>query len=148
MLNDLFNHINIYNVMKKILLALVAMTLTLGVYAQGPQRGERREFKPEEMATRQAQRIKEACNVSDKQYEQLYNLFIEQGKAMQKQMQAGEGQRMSREEMQKQFAEREKAIKAILTEEQWTAYEKMQQEQRQRRGGGPGRQGGQRPPRQ
>ncbi|MBO7467371.1 MAG: hypothetical protein J6T94_06815 [Bacteroidaceae bacterium] len=132
--------------MKKILFALVAMMVTLSAFAQGPQRGERREFKPEEMATRQADRIKQACNIDDKQYDKLYNLFLNQSKEMQKQMQAGEGQRMSREDMQKRFEEREKAIKAILTDEQVKAYDKMQQEQRQRRGNG-GQRGGQRGPR-
>lgn len=132
--------------MKKILFALVAMMVTLSAFAQGPQRGERREFKPEEMATRQADRIKQACNIDDKQYDKLYNLFLNQSKEMQKQMQAGQGQRMSREEMQKRFEEREKAIKAILTDEQVKAYDKMQQEQRQRRGNG-GQRGGQRGPR-
>ncbi|MBP5323510.1 MAG: hypothetical protein J6Y84_06925 [Bacteroidaceae bacterium] len=132
--------------MKKILFALVAMMVTLSAFAQGPQRGERREFKPEEMATRQADRIKQACNIDDKQYDKLYNLFLNQSKEMQKQMQAGQGQRMSREDMQKRFEEREKAIKAILTDEQVKAYDKMQQEQRQRRGNG-GQRGGQRGPR-
>ena len=135
--------------MKKILLTIMAMALAVGAYAQGPQRGERREFKPEEMATRQAERIKKACDVSDAQYEQLYNLFLEEATAMQKQMKENEGQRMDREEMQKQRAAREEAVKAILTEEQWPAYEKLQQEQRQRRGNGPrGGQGrGERPQR-
>ena len=122
------------------------MMVTLSAFAQGPQRGERREFKPEEMATRQADRIKQACNIDDKQYDKLYNLFLNQSKEMQKQMQAGQGQRMSREDMQKRFEEREKAIKAILTDEQVKAYDKMQQEQRQRRGNG-GQRGGQRGPR-
>ena len=98
------------------------------------------------MATRQADRIKQACNIDDKQYDKLYNLFLNQSKEMQKQMQAGQGQRMSREDMQKRFEEREKAIKAILTDEQVKAYDKMQQEQRQRRGNG-GQRGGQRGPR-
>lgn len=138
-----------YIIMKKILLTIMVMALAAGAFAQGPQRGERREFKPEEMATRQAERIKKACNVNDVQYEQLYNLFLEQATAMQKQMKESEGQKLNREEMQKQRAAREEAVKAILTDEQWAAYEKIQQEQRQRRGNGPrGGQGrGERPQR-
>ncbi len=143
--------------MKKLLIALVAMIITTGAFAQnqGGQNGprQRREFNPEEMATRRADRIKETCTLTDEQYKKVKEYYTEQGKAQQEQMKkmmesGQQGQQMDREAMMKEMEARRaaetKAIKEILTEEQFAKYEKAQKEMRPRGGqGGPrGGQGG------
>lgn len=149
--------------MKKLLIALVAMILTTGVFAQdqngqgGPR--QRREFNPEEMATRRADRLKETLSLTDEQYKKIKEYYTEQGKAQQEQMKkmmegGQQGQRMDREAMMKEMEARRaaetKALKEILTEDQYKKYEEAEKEMRARFGqGGPrGGQGGPRGERQ
>jgi len=129
--------------MKKIILAAFVMLASVVAHAQQFQ------FNPEDMATRQATQIKEACNVDEDQYKKLYNLFLDQSKKMIAQMDslrnAGGGNggfpRMDREAMQKRQDETNAKVKAILNEDQYKAYEEMLKKQRERRrqmgGGGP-----------
>ncbi len=117
--------------MKKIIvLFLMAMTVSY-CFAQedGGQRRMRgpREFSPEQMAQRQADRIKEVCGINDEQYAKLKEHFKVQSEAMQKAFQnRADQQRMSREEMEKLREEGEKEVKQILTEEQYAKYQEMQ----------------------
>ena len=132
--------------MKKSILTLVVVMLSICSFAQqGP--GQRREFNPEEMANRRVERIKQTCNISEEQETKLKELFLAQGKAMEEQRKsaqdASERPRFDREAMQKRMEEQNAAIKQILNEEQFAAYEKAQQEMRQRRPGG--MRGGDRP---
>ena len=141
--------------MKKILFAIMVLAISTCAFAQQPQRGQRREFKPEDMAQRQTDRIKEACQTNEKQNKALYNYFLRDAKRQQEQwakMQQGERPQGSREDFRAEFEKRQKAqndtIKSILTKDQFTKYEKMQQEQRNRfgqRGGGQGGPRGDRP---
>lgn len=148
--------------MKKILFSLVALLISVSAMAQGPQRGQRREFNPEDMATRQADRIKTACGINNKQYKAIYDYFLRQAKDSQARYaktQPGERRQMTdeqrqafREEAQKRQQEQNDTIKSILNKKQYAKYEKMLEEQRNRgpqgglRGqGGPRPQGGQRP---
>ena len=132
--------------MKKILFVIMALAISTCAFAQQPQRGQRREFKPEEMAQRQTDRIKEACQTNEKQTKALYGFFLRQAKAQQERfakMQQGERpQQGNMEDFRAEMEKRQKAqndtIKGILTKEQFAKYEKMQQEQRQRFGGGQG----------
>lgn len=148
--------------MKKIMFALMAMLISVSAMAQGPQRGERREFKPEDMAARQAERIKTAVEANDAQYQALYGYFLRQAKAMQaerakmqprqqqpQRREMTEEQRQAwREEAMKRQKAQNDSIKSILTADQFAKYEKMLQEQRNRmpQGGPRGQrpQGGQR----
>ena len=118
--------------MKKFVLAALAMVFSVTLFAQAPQRGERREFKPEEMATRMADGMKKELNLNDEQYKSVYNLYLKRGEEMKKQQEA-----MNAE------------LKKVLTKEQYTKYEEMLKKQQQRQGGPRGPQGGQgMPPRQ
>lgn len=130
-------------IMKKILMVVMMALATVGMQAQGP----RREFNPEQNATRQADRIKETCKVDDQQYKQLYDLFLAEANKQKAQMdslraagQQGQGARgnFNREEWQKRQEEMQAKVKAILTPEQYAAYEEAQKQMRERR-----RQGGQ-----
>lgn len=121
-----------------ILLIAMAMTISYG-FAQEMQRGPRNphNFNPEQMATRQADRIKETCGINDEQYAQLKAHFLKRSEEMQKMFQnRGEGQdvpRMTREDMEKRREAETVEIKKILTEEQFAKYEEMQRQMQQRR---------------
>jgi len=133
--------------MKKILFAIMALAISTCAFAQQPQRGERRQFKPEDMAQRQTERIKKACETNEKQDKALYDYFLRQANQMQAQrakMQQGDRQQRQegdRENFRAEMEKRQKAqndtIKSILTKDQYAKYEKMQQEMRNRgpRGG-------------
>ncbi len=101
---------------------------------------QRREFNPEQMATRQAEGIKNACNTTDEQYQALYKLFLDNANKMKAQrdsISAAGGdfrQMVDRESWRKRQEEQNAAIKGILTEDQYAEYEKYQQEMRQRMG--------------
>lgn len=135
--------------MKKILSVIICAFIATSAFAQGfGGQGGAPQFDPAQMATRQADRIKEACGLNDEQYAKIKEFYQKQQEEMMKQFQqGGEGQerpRMSREDMQKRREAQTAEIKKILTEDQFKKYEEMQSQQRQRMGqGGPGmRQGG------
>lgn len=137
--------------MKRIFFATVALIFAASMFAQAPQRGERREFKPEEMATRITDGMKKELDLNEKQYKSVYNLYLKRGEQMQEQRAKREqGQQIDREamreEMKKQQEAMDASLKKILTAEQYTKYEEMQKKMQQRRpgqGGPRGPQGGQ-----
>ena len=139
--------------MKKMLFAAVALIFSVSMFAQAPQRGERREFKPEEMATRMADGMKKELNLNDEQYKSVYNLYLKRGEEMKARRDKGQqGQQVSREAHREEMKKNQEAmnaeLKKILTAEQYTKYEEMLKKQRQRQGGPRGGQGGAgRPPR-
>ena len=128
---------------------------SVSMFAQQLQRGERREFKPEEMATRMADGMKKELNLNDEQYKSVYNLYLKRGEEMKARRDKGQqGQQVSREARREEMKKNQEAmnaeLKKILTAEQYTKYEEMlkKQQQRQRQGGPRGGQGGAgRPPR-
>lgn len=137
--------------MRRIFLATVALIFAASMFAQAPQRGERREFKPEEMATRITDGLKKELNLDDKQYKSVYELYLKRGEQMQEQRAKREpGQQVDREamreEMKKQQETMDANLKKILTAEQYAKYEEMQKRMQQHRpgqGGPRGPQGGQ-----
>ena len=139
--------------MKKMLFAAVALIFSVSMFAQAPQRGERREFKPEEMATRMADGMKKELNLNDEQYKSVYNLYLKRGEEMKARRDKGQqGQQVNREARREEMKKSQEAmnaeLKKILTAEQYTKYEEMLKKQRQRQGGPRGGQGGAgRPPR-
>lgn len=128
--------------MKKMFFSMMLAALSLTSFAQQQQEGrQRREFNPEEMATRRADRLKEAAQLSDEQYQKVYDLYLQQGKEQQARIkeaqEKGERPQFNRDEMQKQQETTAAAIKEILNEEQFEVFTKLQQERRER-GGRPG----------
>lgn len=128
--------------MKKIILSLLLVLATLGANAQG---FGGRQMNPEDMAKRQAERIKEACGINDDQYKAIYEYFLDSSKKQIAQMDSirnagGQGgfPRMSREDMEKRRQAQTDKIKSILTEEQFAKYEEMQKQMMQRFGQGRG----------
>lgn len=127
--------------MKKILVILSAMLLTIGAQAQNQMRG--RAMEPKEQATRQMQRIHEICKTSAEQDSAMYKLFLADAnemKAMRDSLRAagqqGQGQRMNfnRGDWQKRQEKTQAALKAILSAEQFEAYDKSVKEMMQRWG--------------
>lgn len=125
-------------------MAVAALFMTLSMSAQFPQ------FKPEDMVKRQVDQMKETCKLDDAQYKKVYDVMLAQTKTMMARMDsirnAGGQMQFDPADMQKRQEEQNKALKAILTEEQFNAYQKAQQErmERMRQGGFGGFGGGQR----
>lgn len=129
--------------MKKTLLALLMVMLTLGAWAQGQRRG----YDPEQSATRMATQVKTDCpDLTDEQYKAVYEIFLASSKAMQATrdsiMAAGGGQdgrrSFNREAMQARQEKLSKALQGVLTEAQFKVYteaQKKRQEERRNRGG-------------
>lgn len=123
--------------MKHLFFALAALTLSLSLYSQNRPR---KEFSPEEVATKQAMELREKIeNITDQQYEQIYAIYLwraQESKAERDSVMAtakeGERPRMNREKMMQRENVVTDALKLILDEKQYAAYEKMQQERRQR----------------
>ena len=112
--------------MKKIILTLMLAVVSLSSFAQFGG-GQFQMPKPEEMATRRADQVKEqvkdAGQLTDEQYKKVYDLYLKQSKDMQAKMSEGGGMGgFNMEEMQKQQEATNKALKEILSEEQFKAY--------------------------
>lgn len=140
--------------MKKLSLVAIAVAFSVCTFAQAPRHGERREFKPEEMATRMADGMKKELGLNDEQYKSVYNLYLKRGEEMKARRDKGQQEQQAdretrRVEMQKQQEATNAELKEILTPEQYTQYEKWQlqkQQDRQKRhkqGGPRGPHGGQ-----
>lgn len=132
--------------MKKIIFAAVALLFSVSLFAQGPQR---REFKPEDMATRVTDGLKKALDLNEKQYKSVYKLYLKRSEEMKARRDNGQQDQQvdreaRREEMKKNQEAMNAELKKILTAEQYTKYEEMlkKQQQRQRQGGPRGHQGG------
>ena len=149
-------HPHLTDTMKKFFLTMMVAAISLTSFAQQFGGGQRREFKPEDMATRRADQVKEAAQTTDEQYKKVYDLFLKQAQEQQARMkeaqEKGERPQFNREDMQKQQEATNAALKEILGAEKFEAYQKAQQERRQRMGQGggfgggrPRGQGGQRP---
>lgn len=130
--------------MKKFIFAAFALIFSMSIFAQQPQRGERREFKPEEAATFQADRMKKELALNEEQYKALYNFYLKRNEEMKKERaKFQEGQQIDREALRAEMVKRQEAqnaeFKKILTPEQYKKYEEMQKrEQERRRQGGHG----------
>ena len=127
--------------MKKILLTIVAgMLMTVNVMAQeaNQNRPERRQMDPKEMVKQRTNETVEKYKLSEEQAAKLLDLNTKfmgkipmgpmagmrgQGRRPQGQM----GQMGNREEMRKNMEAYSAELKTILTEEQYQAYTKDQQ---------------------
>ena len=125
--------------MKKFLFTIVALLLSASTFSQQPQR---REFKPEEMATRMADGMKKELNLNDEQYKSVYNLYLKRGEEMKARREKGQqSQQVDREAHREEMKKSQEALNAelqrILTSEQYSQYEEMlKKQQQQRRGQG------------
>jgi Spy/CpxP family protein refolding chaperone len=117
--------------MKKILFLLIATMFAAMSNAQehGGEKRQRREFNPEEFAQRQTDRLKEALQLSEEQYQAVMLMNYADALTMKENMDK------RREEMEKMRAEGKKPERTRPTEEQMNEMMKVQQEREQIRNG-------------
>jgi len=112
----------------KIILFLFAFFLALIANAQ------RGNMDPEEMAKRNTDAMKERLELSDDQLKKVEAINLETSKKMSDVFASASGTREAmREEMMSIDEEKDEVLKPILTEDQWKEYEKMKEEQAERR---------------
>jgi len=113
-------------------------------FGPGGGMGGSGNFDPAAFIDRQMEELKEGLDLSDDQEKQVREIITAGSETMRKareEMQDGGGDREAmREKMQQMREEQNEKIKAVLTEEQFTKYEQIQQERRERmrQGGGGG----------
>ena len=111
--------------MKKQLLTLMAVAMLSAVscvaQSESPERGQRGGRRGDMM-----EKMKTELSLTDEQATKMKEVFSQ----MRPQKQ---GERPSKEEMEKKRTEMEAKVKEILTEEQYTKYQKMQSERKQPR---------------
>ncbi|MDR1097557.1 MAG: hypothetical protein LBL57_05445 [Tannerella sp.] len=121
--------------MKKIFAAVCMLMLTFMVSAQN-QGG--RGMSEEERAKRYDE-LKKELSLTDQQVDSLkaidQELFTKMREVREKN---GDNREKNREDMRKLTDKRNERVKAILTEEQYTKYQKMEEQRRQRNPGGGG----------
>lgn len=110
--------------------------------------GGMQQMNPEDMAKRQADRLKEQLELTQVQYDSIFNYYVANQKEQAKrreQMQNSGGQmpadgdmQAMMEQMQKQRAAQEAKLKSFLTDEQKKKYDAIQEERRQQRQNGQG----------
>jgi len=102
-------------------------------------------FDPAAFVDRQMEELKEGLQLSDDQEKQVREIItagFETMREAREGMQDGGDREAMREKMQQMREEQTQKIKAVLSEEQFTKYEQIQQERRERmrqNGGGQGR---------
>ena len=122
--------------MKK--LGFLLIILILGTTVSVAQdRGGQRDFDPEEMAKRQTENLKEVLDLKKDHEKKVYELNLKSSKAMAKMREEAGGDREAmREKMMEMREKQNEEMKKILTDSQWTKYEKYLEERRNRRGRG------------
>ncbi len=98
-------------------------------------------FDPAAFVDRQMEELKEGLELSDDQEKQVREIILAGFETMSKAregMQDGGDREAMREKMQQMRDEQTEKIKAVLSEEQFAKYEKIQEERRERmrQGGG------------
>ena len=127
--------------MKKLGILFFMLVMAATSMAQGFGGGMGgQQMSPEERAKQQTAQIKEAVGLNADQEKKVLDLQVEQGKKQSKmfeEMQGGGGDMEGmREKMTAMREETSKKLKEILTADQWTKYEKWQEERRSQFGGG------------
>lgn len=78
-----------------------------------------------------SQKMKTKLNLSDDQYNKVYEINLKYAKQNETIMQGSEDRMEKFKTMRKQNEEKDKEFKAVLTKEQYEEYEKIQKEMRQ-----------------
>lgn len=122
--------------MVSVAFAVLMMIFAVDVMAQPPRGGfGGPQFSPEQMAQRQTEQMTRELGLSPKQAEQVYRLQLERSKRMQEAFRGGRpepgfgGDDMRQKMMQEQRRIADK-YKRILSPQQYTKWEQMQQQRR------------------
>lgn len=131
--------------MKKLLFYILSiqLILTINSAVMAQQGGGRRgNMEPKEFAERQTNQMKESLELSDKQLPKIEALNLKYAEKMKAARdEAGDDRDAMRSSMTAMMKEKDVVLKQILTEEQWTKFEKERKERMQNRQGGGGRRG-------
>ena len=122
--------------MRKILVKLfVAAALVIaGAFNANAQMGGGFQMDPDGIAKMIVDDMNQTVKLTDDQQKKVLELYTAQMKDMEKQFSSGQMPDM--DAMQKQQEEQTKKLKAILTKEQFEAWDKHQKEMMQQFGGG------------
>ena len=115
-------------------LFVAAAMIFAGAFNANAQMGGGFQMDPDGIAKMIADDMKQTVKLDDNQYKKVVELYTAQMKDMEKQFSSGQMPAM--DEMQKQQEEQTKKLKAILTKDQFEAWDKHQQEMMQQFGGG------------
>lgn len=105
-------------------------------------KGGQRNFDPIEMAKRQTEEIKKACDLDADQETKVHALNLKSANKMDEMRKSAGGDRDAmRAKMKTIRDDQNKEMKKVLSDGQWKKYEKFMEEQRKQRGqrGGGGR---------
>ena len=120
---------------KAIVKLFVAAALVFaGAFTANAQMGGGFQMDPDGIAKMIADDMKQTVKLDDTQYKKVVELYTAQMKDMEKQFSSGQMPDM--DAMQKQQEEQNKKLQAILTKDQYEAWNKHQQEMMQQFGGG------------
>ena len=115
-------------------LFVVAAMVFAGAYSANAQMGGGFQMDPDGIAKMIVDDMNQTVKLTDDQQKKVLELYTAQMKDMEKQFSSGQMPDM--EAMQKQQEEQTKKLKAILTKEQFEAWDKHQKEMMQQFGGG------------
>lgn len=115
-------------------LFVAAALVIAGAFNANAQMGGGFQMDPEGIAKMIVDDMKQTVKLTDDQQKKVLELYTAQMKDMEKQFSSGQMPDM--EAMQKQQEEQTKKLKAILTKEQFEAWDKHQKEMMQQFGGG------------
>ena len=115
-------------------LFVAAALVIAGAFNANAQMGGGFQMDPDGIAKMIADDMKQTVKLDDTQYKKVVELYTAQMKDMEKQFSSGQMPDM--DAMQKQQEEQNKKLQAILTKDQYEAWNKHQQEMMQQFGGG------------
>lgn len=119
--------------MKKILIAGFMFMFAFVISAQNRERGN----GPGGDMTKRYEEMKKELDLTEQQVDSIKAIDQELFTKMREQRDKnGDDREKGREEMKKMSEQKDERVKAILTEEQFTKYQKMESERRQRGPGG------------
>lgn len=124
------------HVLKFAISGLILFTFFSALQAQQP-RGEGRDFSPEQRAAQQTALMTEKLSLSEAQTAKIKEINLKYAQKTKDARDANTGGDWSamREKMVAMRSEQDAELKTMLTSDQWTAWEKVREEQRNNRGG-------------
>ncbi len=121
---------------------LLILGLSSAMAQNNPGRSGQRNMDPTERAKEELKQMDENLDLSNDQKEKVYDILLDgnnKRSAMFEEMRSGSGDREAmREKMRKLREEQNTKLKGVLSEKQWTKYEKIMEERRQQFRGSPG----------
>ena len=133
--------------MKKLTIVCIVWCLSLSAFGQGTEAKKGHDLKPEEMANLHTKKLTLALDLSDAQSKQVYDLVLQQANKSDEMRKTRaqhktEGKRPSKEErialynkrLDEQIAH-QRAMKNILSEEQFTYWRKQHTKRKMRKEG-------------